>query len=40
LRYKGILNKFYLQAEPTSMAVMDDGTVVAGDASGYLVWFN
>lgn len=39
LRYKGILNKFYLQAEPTCMAVMNNGNIVVGDTSGYLSWF-
>jgi WD40 repeat protein len=39
LRYKGILNKFFLPAEPTSMAIMSNGNVVVGDSSGYLTWF-
>lgn len=39
LRYKGILNKFYLQAEPSCMAVKQDGKIVVGDSAGYITWF-
>jgi hypothetical protein len=39
LRYKGILNKFYLQAEPSCMAVKQDGKIVVGDTAGYITWF-
>ena len=40
IRFKGFLNRFKLDHEPTALEVMHNGNIVIGDSSGTLSWFD
>ena len=40
LRYKGIFNKYNLNAEPSHLQVTIDGTIAISDFSGAMNWFS
>ncbi len=40
IRFKGYLNKFKLEHEPTDLEIMHNGNIVIGDSSGTLNWYD
>jgi WD40 repeat protein len=40
IRFRGYLNKFKLEHEPTALEIMHNGNLVIGDSSGSLNWYN
>jgi WD40 repeat protein len=40
IRFRGYLNKFKLDHEPTALQVMPNGNIVIGDSAGALSWYD
>ena len=40
LRFRGVINKFHLDFEPSHVKILNNRNIVAGDCGGYMTWFN